>query len=184
MTTAVTVGYCTRCKLEKPTDAFTADARMASGLCSYCKACHLEVGNQWRQANKVRVREQARARYAARDPERVEAKKEYESARRIERHGISVSQYLSILQSQSYSCAICGTPDPGGKGGWHVDHDHACCAGVHSCGKCVRGLLCHQCNVSLGGFNDDMTVVLAAYRYLAVHSAADAIDQILIKEGK
>jgi hypothetical protein len=30
-----------------------------------------------------------------------------------------------------------------------VDHDHTCCPGEYTCGKCVRGLLCDDCNKKL-----------------------------------
>lgn len=29
----------------------------------------------------------------------------------------------------------------------HVDHDHNCCPGTKSCGKCVRGIVCPRCNM-------------------------------------
>lgn len=36
-----------------------------------------------------------------------------------------------------------------------VDHDHACCPGATSCGLCIRGLLCTQCNCAAGLLGDD-----------------------------
>ena len=47
-----------------------------------------------------------------------------------------------------------------------VDHDHGCCpSDAHSCGKCVRGLLCHYCNWAAGHLRDspDNARALAAY---------------------
>lgn len=39
-------------------------------------------------------------------------------------------------------CALCGdwSEKP------HMDHDHGCCTGNYSCGKCLRGILCGSCN--------------------------------------
>lgn len=47
-----------------------------------------------------------------------------------------------------------------------VDHDHNCCPGVHSCGQCVRGLICHQCNIAAGMLGDDPPRAHALARYL------------------
>jgi hypothetical protein len=53
-----------------------------------------------------------------------------------------------------------------GNGGFHVDHDHACCPGTRSCGKCIRGMLCNRCNTGLGMFLDDPNRLRHAASYL------------------
>lgn len=47
-----------------------------------------------------------------------------------------------------------------------VDHDHGCCPGVASCGRCVRGLLCGTCNSMLGLGHDNPEVLENAAAYL------------------
>ena len=42
-----------------------------------------------------------------------------------------------------------------------VDHDHSCCGYGSSCGRCIRGLLCHPCNLILGHYekhNGNLTI--------------------------
>lgn len=73
----------------------------------------------------------------------------------------------SALLAQGGRCAICGTTDPGGRGGFHVDHDRNCCPGKKSCGLCLRGLLCALCNTGLGSFRDDPFALKSAMAYLA-----------------
>jgi len=73
--------------------------------------------------------------------------------------------YDELLAEQGGVCSICATSVPGGKGKFHVDHDHKCCPGKNSCGKCVRGLLCHKCNVGLGMFGDDLETLERAVGY-------------------
>ena len=91
---------------------------------------------------------------------------------RLARHGLTVEEFESLLESQDYRCAICRTDHPGDSQGWNVDHDHDCCgapeknSGPLSCGKCVRGLLCQKCNRAIGLLNDDPQLVEAAAQYL------------------
>jgi hypothetical protein len=80
-------------------------------------------------------------------------------------YGLGPEQYLEMLEQQENCCDICGdefseTRRP------HVDHDHSCCPGNKSCGKCVRALLCATCNQGLGQFKDSVERLRAAIAYL------------------
>lgn len=57
--------------------------------------------------------------------------------------------YNQTLYDQGGGCAICGRR-PTNKS-LAVDHDHRCCSGKTSCGRCVRGLLCWICNKKIVG---------------------------------
>ena len=72
--------------------------------------------------------------------------------------------YDAILVSQGGVCMICKTPPIGKR--LSVDHDHACCPGEVTCGECVRGLLCHNCNWWLGLIDDDLGKLVHAENYL------------------
>lgn len=82
--------------------------------------------------------------------------------------GITIKMYDRMLTEQGGKCAICGSTDPGGRWGTNfmVDHDHSCCPGQKSCGKCIRGLLCASCNVGLGAFSDEVDRIFSAASYL------------------
>lgn len=71
----------------------------------------------------------------------------------------------SLFTSQGNKCAICPRAEPIGRG-WAIDHDHDCCPGRKSCGKCIRGILCQNCNTAIGLMNDDKERMLRAIEYL------------------
>ncbi|WP_434717096.1 endonuclease domain-containing protein [Paraburkholderia sp. A2RO-4L] len=82
---------------------------------------------------------------------------------RLARHyGLSGDAFQRILKAQG-GCAVCGTAETER---WAVDHDHSCCSGRYSCGKCVRGILCFPCNKALGLFKDSSALLARAIVYL------------------
>jgi len=80
------------------------------------------------------------------------------------RYGVSVEEYNELLKKQGGVCAICNEVPLKGK--FHIDHDHQCCAGVGSCGKCIRGLLCNRCNWMLGNSGDSVLRLKNGIKYL------------------
>ena len=81
----------------------------------------------------------------------------------VSRYGITVADFDQMLDAQGGICAICGTNNPSR---WCVDHDHTCCDTVKTCGRCVRKILCHECNVGIGLLKESPTILAAAIEYL------------------
>lgn len=78
-------------------------------------------------------------------------------------HRIPLEKFQAMVAAQGGVCAICKRP-PRRK--LTVDHDHDCCPGYKSCGKCYRALLCETCNAALGLFGDNVEWLQAAIDYL------------------
>jgi hypothetical protein len=86
----------------------------------------------------------------------------------LRRYGLTLEQFEARLAEQDGKCAICGTTEPGPRG-WHVDHDHTCCAGKKTCGQCIRGILCASCNWGIGNLKDDPEIIRAALDYVLAY---------------
>lgn len=80
-------------------------------------------------------------------------------------YGITEEQYQALYESQGRCCAICQRAKGTSKR-LAVDHDHACCVGPKSCGKCVRGLVCGPCNDVLAHLRDDARAFQRGVNYL------------------
>lgn len=81
-------------------------------------------------------------------------------------YNLQPSDIAGMLSAQGSLCAIC--PRTLTVETLAVDHDHACCPGKRSCGKCVRGLLCSNCNTGIGLLQDDPTILRKAAEYVSV----------------
>ena len=75
-------------------------------------------------------------------------------------YGVTNEEYIALLDSQQGCCAICESPKPSSGRYKHfcVDHDH-------NTGR-IRGLLCMNCNITLGRLRDDPEVLRKAADYL------------------
>jgi hypothetical protein len=86
--------------------------------------------------------------------------------RTLKKYGLSLDDYHSLLEDQDFTCKICKRKDVTFRKRLSVDHNHACCPGEGSCGKCIRGLLCHHCNAALGNVQDNIKTLQAMIEYL------------------
>lgn len=86
------------------------------------------------------------------------------------RYGIDPDRFIEMMLPENRICA-----NPGCRSGerLHIDHDHSCCpAGSFpqksklACGGCVRGWLCHSCNVSLGQMQESPERIRGLLTYL------------------
>ena len=79
------------------------------------------------------------------------------------KYKLSLEEYTKLLDSQDGKCFLCGI-FPGRKP-LNVDHDHRCCSGDITCGKCIRGLLCDVCNHAISRIEKDSSWALKALEY-------------------
>jgi hypothetical protein len=178
---------CNKCGEVKPLTAkyWVRSNWTAYGFATPCKECR-KMAQQQRVADpvqheikKAKARVYSNERYAA-DPEFFtekarlwrEANPETVKAtqkrrfRAFERYGLTLETYTSMLEAQGGVCAIEGCNRTNGAKRMHVDHDHECCPTGRSCGKCVRGLLCQNCNRAIGQMSNDPNIVLGIAEYL------------------
>jgi hypothetical protein len=149
---------CPVCKLVLPFDAFYF--YKGSGLSTYCKVCCRAKTAAYRVAHPNYV-----AAYNRAHPQTPEVSRHFHLKNTFK---MTPQQYDELLAAQGGGCATCGSTSPGrAKKHFTVDHDHSCCPGFRSCGKCVRGLLCQDCNTAIGMFKESPEVMMAAAAYIS-----------------
>lgn len=76
---------------------------------------------------------------------------------KLRTYGLSVEAQNKMKEAQGNACGICKTPFSSDELP-HVDHCHATLE--------IRGMLCHNCNSSLGQFADNVAAIRKAANYL------------------
>ena len=168
---------CSLCEAVFPYtgDYFCLDKRNKTGLSSYCRECKRKYNSKekkrvYRIQNKEKINKWAREYYHANKEKfrlrnrqygaKPETKERAYRSRILKSYAITWERYKELLSEQGGVCAICG----GEKGSnrlvnyLSVDHDHET--------KEIRGLLCNDCNLGLGNFKDNPTLMSKAIEYL------------------
>jgi hypothetical protein len=144
---------CRECGETKHVTEFPRHKREPTGRHGVCKGCH-------------RVREKDRRE--ANPEEFLERRRTVGKASELRRYyGITLDDYREMVEAQGGGCAICGATAEASGRHLCVDHDHRCCPGrKRSCGQCIRGLLCSNCNRAIGWLGDDPDLAEKAAAYL------------------
>ena len=155
---------CLDCNLDLSPSAFGVDRRRKDGLSTRCLDCKRIRLEEWRSKNpgrsgeyyvenKERIQER-NTKWRKENPEKWKAAR---FKRRLKKYGLTVSEFEKIRNKQDNSCAIClfefkSTSD------FHIDH-------CHTSGH-IRGLLCKNCNMTLGKAQDSVEFFERAIVYL------------------
>jgi len=130
----------------------------------------------WQATNKERLKEYHRnymREYTKRNPGKWKTSPSHSPENRFsrtlrEKYKLTVDEYNHILEAQMNGCALCRrefTKSGGTKP--NIDHDHTCCSGRYTCGQCLRGVLCHDCNTGLGKLGDSKASLMRAVEYVS-----------------
>ena len=112
-------------------------------------AHRLSLRRTWYQRNKAKVLKQVK--------QWKKANPNYDKDWiRQKRYGLAPEQYQQLLQVQNNQCAICKIDLTTAIK--HIDHHHEL--------NHIRGILCHKCNMGLGLFQENPTLLDAAKTYL------------------
>lgn len=138
---------CVKCNEEKDIELFAKGKNYKDGRRGTCKKCHTAYVKKYYNTNPDKK--------AAKNKMNTFYKPNYIA------HHITEDQYNKMLSLHDGKCHSCKD-----KIATSIDHDHSCCSGQRSCGKCIRGVLCNQCNTALGLLADSRQKILNLLEYI------------------
>lgn len=138
---------CNKCNEKKDLILFAKGKRYKDGRRNVCKKCHTAYVTAYYNIN----------------PDKKAAKNKMNTFYKPAylKHNIDKGQYEELFNLHNGKCHACKDRD-----GKCIDHDHSCCSSAFSCGKCVRGLLCSQCNTALGSLGDSKEKIKGLLDYI------------------
>lgn len=160
---------CIKCGEMKSLSEFTIHNRAKGQHRNFCHECEKKwirdyhkspqgkaKNQEWIAQNQIKIAEYKRL-YREDEQKRAQNKIYHRAKWLKDAFNMTVADYMALYEKQDGKCAICGSAQ-NGKKNFCIDHDH-------ETGK-VRGLLCHNCNVSVGLMKDSPSLLRKAADYL------------------
>lgn len=167
---------CTRCQEWCFWEQFPPNTRAKDHRDSRCHRCRADVQSQRRLDDPEKSKEiRKRHYYKYQDKHKAYGITRNKSGvARALKYGLTLEQLDGMYEAQDYRCAWCGRHESEcPKQKLCVDHDHDCCPGYKSCGKCVRRLLCDDCNMVEGRLRNAWPEGLAALEAVVVYCQSE-----------
>jgi hypothetical protein len=150
---------CVLCVNPKAMSEYGRNLRRSDGRQTVCLECAATPARQWAKRGWTASDKQA---WTTAHKALLNSRNRDTYLRKT--YTISDQQFWMLFDVQNGKCCLCSRPAR--TKNLSVDHDHKCCKGSVSCGRCVRGLLCGRCNTKLMPLVDHhLDVIHAAIEY-------------------
>lgn len=130
---------CSKCKKEKTLEEFNKHKNGKFGRHHYCKECNSKQKKHRYRSDK-------------------EYRKNLKNIQYQKNYGITLEEAENMFLGQGRCCKICKKPLSFKSRKTHVDHCHD--SGI------VRGVLCSDCNTTLGKVGEDVEVLKTMIKYI------------------
>ena len=152
---------CRGCNEEHAIEEFAwrPDGRGGHKRRSRCRSCESATARLRRELHPETVQASKKA-WNQKNPEKVRL---HSARARWRRMGLDPDEVELLIEAHDGRCDICGVQPDIGK--LCVDHDHV--------SGDLRGLLCSMCNLGLGHFRDNETLLRDAITYLKGRTRED-----------
>ena len=178
---------CGMCNQSKELKNFSVNSKSKDKLDLWCKDCRSsyhkakyprsmskmyqnENSKQCRKCGEIKLNTEFRLYKSKRNTYCKVCTAEIGHTNNLTRFGLTPDSYMKMLIDQNGVCYICGGKERTNKKRLSIDHNHLCHSEGSACKKCIRKLLCHQCNMALGAIKDNINILKKMISYLEEHS--------------
>lgn len=162
---------CSTCKNPRPLSDFHFNRSRKSGYSYNCRGCESARHQLYWKKNGERIMKKLDSRSQEIKTKRqlyyqraIKNNPDKLLAKRLAHYKITVEQYNYLLKEQKNKCAVCREEFSKNPRRWGIDHDHQ----THR----IRGILCSNCNSTLGYSKENIRRLQRCLAYLRFHSGA------------